>query len=223
MLLCIARSSWVAFAIYVLLIIVYLLMKRKKNYFKRVLTIAVIFLICLTCVNMLDKNKTVSNKVNKMQSEIKTITTTQEMTDKMGSGRIEIWKLTARLIYKKPILGAGVDAIEDGYVYECTDEYLKILEKHPIHIDKAHNEYLQIAATMGIPALCTYLIFLGTILTPSIDYFRKYRTIATLMIVIISYLSQAFFNISTIGIAPIFWFILGIASRNLKYARNKEN
>ena len=31
-----------------------------------------------------------------------------------------------------------------------------------------------------------------------------------LLIPIIAYLVQAFFNISTIGVAPIFWFLLGL-------------
>lgn len=70
---------------------------------------------------------------------------------------------------------------------------------------------------MGIPALIVYLVFISTIIFPSIKNIKKSKIIASYTIVVISYLVQAFFNISTIGIAPIFWFILELASRNINY------
>mgnify|MGYP000451980797 FL=1 len=43
-----------------------------------------------------------------------------------------------------------------------------------------------------------------------INYIFKRKDIFIILSIIGSYLVQAFFNISTIGIAPIFWFCLGI-------------
>ena len=90
------------------------------------------------------------------------------------------------------------------------------------YIDKAHNEYLHIAVTMGIPALLFYLAFIGMIVIKGIKRSSKHKVIAMYTIVIISYLVQAFFNISTIGIAPIFWFILGLASRSINHEKIKQ-
>ena len=97
---------------------------------------------------------------------------------------------------------------------EFPEENAAFTAKSNTYIGKAHNEYLQIAATMGIPALVVYLIFIGMIIFPSIKYMKKSKVITVYTIVIISYLVQAFFNISTIGVAPILWLILGLASRN---------
>ena len=75
--------------------------------------------------------------------------------------------------------------------------------------DKAHNEYLQIAATIGIPALIIYLAFVCQIVFKDKNIFKNNATFI-LLVPIISYLVQAFFNISTIGVAPIFWLLLGL-------------
>lgn len=85
-------------------------------------------------------------------------------------------------------------------------------------IDKAHNEYLQIAATLGIPALAIYSIFICMIIFPKLPKIFKQEYSLLILSVIINYLTQAFFNISTIGIAPLFWFALGIANnKNFNY------
>lgn len=91
-----------------------------------------------------------------------------------------------------------------------TEESFEFIKAHNGIPDKAHNEYLQIAVTLGIPALIAYLIFLGMIIIPNLKYIFKQKYIFILLSIIGSYLVQAFFNISTIGIAPIFWLCLGI-------------
>ena len=74
-----------------------------------------------------------------------------------------------------------------------------------------HNEYLHIAATIGIPALIIYLIFISTILIPKMKQMMNNKVSYIITLAIICYLVQAFFNISTIGVAPIFWMILGLS------------
>lgn len=97
-----------------------------------------------------------------------------------------------------------------------TEESFEFIKAHNDIPDKAHNEYLQIAVTLGIPALIAYLIFLGMIIIPNLKYIFKQKYIFILLSIIGSYLVQAFFNISTIGIAPIFWLTLGIIdNRNI--------
>ena len=78
-------------------------------------------------------------------------------------------------------------------------------------INNAHNEYLHIAATMGIPALIVYLLFLGSILRGKLKYMFQDKVTFTLCLVIIGYLTQALFINYTLGIAPLFWMILGLA------------
>lgn len=220
MLVCGARSAMVAFVVSMLMITTYLIVKRKKIFFIRYFIVIICFILCFGGIYAIDKNKVVSRKVNVAKSEITQIAT-DGIKDNMGSGRIKIWRMTSKMIYKVPIFGCGVDALRDGLKELCTEEYIDYLITHKVYVDKTHNEYLQIAVTMGIPAVLVYLVFLGSIGIMGIKKVFKYKTIAIYIVMISAYLVQAFFNISTIGIAPIFWFILGITSRNLNKTKTE--
>lgn len=111
---------------------------------------------------------------------------------------------------KYPILGVGTDNLQHAVIENLTDEGMKVIERFHAIPDKAHNEYLQIAATLGIPALILYMTFLCMIILPKLKDLFKNNYIFLMLCIIGSYLVQAFFNISTIGIAPLFWFALGI-------------
>lgn len=218
MIMCIARSSWVAFAIYMFLTTIYLIINRKKELWKRYMVLIIIFILCfgiITVPKQKDKNNTVLQKINLVKTEIKDI---QEkgITNKNGSSRIRIWKNTSKILLKAPIFGCGVDALKDALIINCPEEVLSFLRKYGGFVDKAHNEYLQIAVTMGIPAITIYLGAVTLILLPNMKKSLKSEESMLISTVIISYLAQAFFNISTIGVAPIYWFILGAAARYLK-------
>ncbi len=124
---------------------------------------------------------------------------------------MKLRKITIKLIGKNPIFGCGTDNLRNGLMKDCQEEFLKFVNRSKTIPDKAHNEYLQIAATIGIPALIVYLAFVGMILFPKMKYMFKDKAMLIICITIISYLVQAFFNISTIGVAPLFWMILGLS------------
>ncbi len=210
LLVCLARSAWLSAVTCLMILVIFLLYKRKKEYFIRFLTIIITFSLAFTIINFTGKENTKS-KGTKMVNEIKQITTTG-ITERNGSGRIAIWNMVIKLTLKNPILGVGTDNLEYG-LYE--DEEIKYNELYEFvvraqaSVDKAHNEYLQIAATLGIPALLIYLTFLGIIIFKNVKRSFKNNAVFVLLLSIASYLIQAFFNISTIGIAPFFWLILG--------------
>ena len=90
-------------------------------------------------------------------------------------------------------------------------------------IDKAHNEYLQIAVTTGILSLIAYLVFIWFVCTSLLKKYiknvKKKRRLDNdnIMIIavaasLVSYLVQAFGNISIIGVAPLFWGMLAIGA-----------
>ncbi len=69
---------------------------------------------------------------------------------------------------------------------------------------------MQYAVTLGIPALLIYIAFILCILKDNIKDIETNDEKLILYLIIISYLVQANFNISTIGVAPLFWFSLGL-------------
>ena len=78
--------------------------------------------------------------------------------------------------------------------------------------DKAHNEFLHIAATIGIPAVIIYISFIFITLKTLIkSNFKENKSALIIFLCLVSYLVQSMFNISTIGVAPIFYFLLGFS------------
>ena len=215
LLVCLARSSWVASIICLFILIIFLLYKRKKEYFIRFLVVAITFSLAFTIINFTGKENTKS-KGKAMVNEIKQITTTG-ITNKNGSGRIAIWKMVLKLALRHPILGVGPENLKYGLFEDEDIKYNELLEYYKssgASVDKAHNEYLNIAATLGIPALLVYLAFLTIIILKNLKLSFKNNAIFVLLLSIASYLIQAFFNISTIGIAPLFWLILGFINND---------
>lgn len=118
-----------------------------------------------------------------------------------GTGRIEVWKTTIKVIPKYLLHGVGID----NFIH--INNGGPIVRKGAMY-DKAHNEYLQILATMGIFSLLSYIALHFLIIKKSWKYMKNKEIY--LLLPIISYLIQAQFNISVIEVAPIFYIGLGL-------------
>ena len=88
-----------------------------------------------------------------------TVVKTSGIDDKLGSNRIQIWKVVIELIEKHPIFGVGTDNLKNGVGENLTETSIDFIQRAKGIMDKAHNEYLHIAVTIGIPALILYLTF----------------------------------------------------------------
>ena len=208
MLCSLTRSAWVAFGVYSIIGIIYIIYKKEKSIIKNSIMLFIAFVIIFAVGDILSNGRIIGrNKV--MLSEFKNMAT-EGVTESMGSGRIEIWKITLNQIKLHPWIGTGVDTLKDVISEDQPDYYIDRIIETNTYIDKAHNEYLQIAATIGIPALIIYLLFLFIIMKENLKQFFSNKIILILLLSIIGYLVQAFFNISTIGVAPIFWIMLGL-------------
>lgn len=205
---CQARSGWIAFAIFSVLMLIYLIKNKNKEYAKRALILLVCF-ITIFGVIYLPQSSKVRTKIKQVKRDV-TIVKTSGIDDKLGSSRIQIWKVVIELIEKYPIFGVGTDNLKNGVGENLTETSIDFIQRAKGIMDKAHNEYLHIAVTIGLPALVLYLIFIALAILPNIKKIFKKESIFIILSVIISYLAQAFFNISTIGIAPLFWTALGI-------------
>ena len=121
-----------------------------------------------------------------------------------------VWKNTLKVVPKHLLHGVGVDNFYDAF---DTPLFRFIKGGDAIeYYDKAHNEYLQKLVTEGIFSLITYLSMLFIIFINSIKkVFKDNESIViALFLAFIGYLVQAFFNISVIEVAPLFWIICGL-------------
>lgn len=213
---CMARSGWVASILFFVILLIYLIKNRKKEYFKRAFIILMIFGAIFLGLYF-QKQSVVKNKISVVKNDIAMITQNKTQNE-IGSGRLQIWKATLELMQKYPILGVGPDNLEKGIMKNLTPTSIDYILK--TKIDKAHNEYLQIGVTLGIPALIVYLTFLAVTIIPKLKLALKEKNTFMVLSAIIVYLAQAFFNISTIGIAPLLWIALGIID-NKNFEQNQ--
>ncbi len=185
---------------------------KRKHLWKRWSLLAVSLLLIAVIINFSEKGHYV-NRASTIFSESYQVVTNQS-TGYEGSSRLFIWKKTLPLLKDFFWIGSGPDTFE--FIFPATPEEREIyLGDANIIVDKAHNEYLQIAVTLGTPALLVYLLFVFSILSRAFQAVKRAADnekviLLGLISVVIGYLIQAFFNISTVPVAPIFWALLGI-------------
>lgn len=216
MLVSMTRSSWVGLAVATIFGIIYVVKNFSKEILKRTIHIVIGFTIIFVFVlipppiaDYFDVN-TLNGRLAALGHDFVVLFDNDAEKSALGSGRMIIWKIALEELTFVPILGTGPDALVDGLKENYTDDYVKFIVNTHMQIDKAHNEYLQIAVTLGIPALIVYLTFIAQILASARKNIFKNNATFILFIPIVSYLVQAFFNISTIGVAPVFWALLGL-------------
>lgn len=59
--------------------------------------------------------------------------------------RVSLWAATSRMIHDAPFLGLGLGSFENAYPLYAQSFY-------PVVMDKAHNDFLELAAGWGLPA-----------------------------------------------------------------------
>ena len=130
--------------------------------------------------------------------------------DAFGSYRMGVWRHALALARENLLFGGGTDTFMTALSQRLADTG----EALPELFDNAHNEYLNLAANNGFPALLLYLAAMITLLLTG----RRSREKGCLAAVVLMYMAQAFFSFSIIIVAPMFWVAAGLcaaASRHL--------
>ncbi len=226
MLVTMTRSAWTGLGVASIFGLIYVIKNFNKDILKRTIYLCAGFIMIFIFVlfppkfikNSYFNVNLLSGRFEETFSDFNDMFGQKEDQNEMGSGRIEIWKNVLEVIAQSPLLGSGPDTLKDSLIIHNPLQVIERVNRIGSVIDKAHNEYLQIAATIGIPALIIYLAFLAQICAEQKNMFKDNSTFI-LLIPIISYMVQAFFNISTIGVAPIFYFLLGLI-QNEKFKEN---
>lgn len=204
------RSCWLSFAVILFFIAISVLVFNRSKWDSFLVSILLMVSITLLL------NKT---KKNALSTRSGTIKKEMAMKDEYGgSGRLKIWEITGIVIQDHPFLGTGPENLKSVIHAEHKKEINEYYRVKKTSIDKAHNEYLHIAAVTGIPSLILYLMILSLILFQNAKHIFQANLKTLLLLTIIAYLIQAFFNISVIAVAPIYWIVLGFLSQKTKEA-----
>jgi putative inorganic carbon (HCO3(-)) transporter len=122
--------------------------------------------------------------------------------------RLLMWRDTIPVIMERPLLGHGPDNFAEPFKRH-EGEDLRAFFPGGETVDKAHNEFLQVAATTGLLGLAAYLwIF--------VSYFRHaYRSggwpLLALSGGVLAYILQLQTAFTTIATGVTFWAILGVS------------
>lgn len=193
----------------VLLSILFIIIYNKKyintkssviRYITSIILIAITFVL----VGVSTNNKFVLD-IKKLFFESNEVIVNQNVSDNFGSGRMEIWKKTLPKVKDYLWLGVGIDCYK--YIFN------PLFKNKNGVVTKAHNEYLQYIITEGIYCLIAYLLLL---LFSIKNNFKRSRNESyhyldyAILLSVIGYITQAFFNISVIRVAPLFYILLGL-------------
>ena len=130
--------------------------------------------------------------------------------DEFATKRVYIWRNALSVMMERPVIGSGPDTF--GYVFPIKAQYF-----YDVFYDKAHNEYLQILICQGFLGLILYLVFLFILFTKSILPASKNPLLMAALAAFTGFCVQAFFNISTPIVNPLFWVLAGVMSRLVEH------
>jgi putative inorganic carbon (HCO3(-)) transporter len=206
------RGAWIGgiIALCSYFIFSFLYEARSKSIFHRYAIITIITVVIIISFNQISGGGFI-DRFTSISTETVEVLTNGDSSEKGGAFRIFIWKRVIQLISEKPLFGYGIENLMEPFVENYKEEMIDTLG-YILLVDKAHNEYLHIAVTSGIPSLIIYLTFIYQVLKKGIKQIPKVSKYWPIMAAILGYLTQAFFNISVVSVAYIFWILLGLAS-----------
>ena len=152
-----------------------------------------------------------------------------EGQEKFASARGYIWSRTFPLLKNTFFIGYGPDNYL--YYFPQNDFYgkLNVYNDMWMLVDKPHNLYLQIAMNTGVVSLISILIlfimygFYSFRLYYNCDMSEETNVYGLACFLGVSaYLVTSIFNDSVVGVAPVFWIVLGLGIAMNEIARSSK-
>ncbi len=194
------RGAWLALILIGFASLYFLRFKQTRRFHIAVFSS---FLFVFLAMNFLSESK--------IERRTKTIKNELNINNEWaGSGRALIWKMSFDIIKEHPFFGAGPENLKEALKQTKNKRSNKYLKLTGHTVDKAHNEFLHIAAVSGFPGLILYLIFLVLIFKKNTREIKRFNTKSAIALAILAYAIQSLFNISVIAVFPLFWVLLGL-------------
>lgn len=184
-----------------------------KEFYKYI--ILFILTVCIILIYNYNTGGALLSRFLTISSDAKGFLAMGDSSDYMGSNRGFIWKRVVELIKRKPFVGYGIENLGEAFDQYYKQDILEIL-KLDFEVDKAHNEYLNIAVTTGVPSLIAYMIFIISIFKTGFHNIKHNSVFILLAASVTGYLIAAFFNISVVAVAYIYWIYIGFLAMDNK-------
>jgi O-antigen ligase len=175
----------------------------SKEHLSKIIKVIAIFIIVSFIINIC--NGLLVNELTKLFGDIQNVVSNTETAEKAGSGRWILWVEGVKFSLEKPLFGFGPENLGARYMLEGIEH------------DRPHNEFIQIAASLGIPALLFYIAALFrhfSIL--ALNRNNLNTTIITLNSIIVAYLISSLFGNTMFYTSPFYFMFLGMTVSNTK-------
>lgn len=186
----------------------YMYFRYSKGEFTRYIILIVITMLLLALYNFYTEGAFIDRFLS-IKRDADEFLTKGDRADYSGANRGFIWKRVAELIKKRPLAGYGIENLGEAFKKYYTQDMIELWNEVR-YLDKAHNEYLHIAVTSGIPSLLVYLTFISQIILKGLFRLKNCKTALLILSSVIGYMTAAFFNISVVSVAYVYWIFLGL-------------
>jgi O-antigen ligase len=127
-----------------------------------------------------------------------------------------LWRQTLPLLLRRPLLGYGPEALTLVFPQSWDRERQRLFGPIPMRIDKAHNDTLDMAMSVGLLGLAAYWWLILASLRRGWAAFRSSgpnRLVALAAVVgILAFWFDLQFGFSIVSVAPVFWSVMGVAA-----------
>jgi len=136
------------------------------------------------------------------------------------SARIETWKISLSMMKKRPLFGWGLDNFGTIYPRYITPKFVRSAGRDMLQ-SYAHNEFLQVGATMGIIGLMVYAWLIIAFFKLLIRLIRKGEEDTRVFLVgilssSVGLMVYSQFHFSVVTTSIMFWLFMGIAGKIAK-------
>ena len=173
LIICQSRGIWISTSITLILAICIIIKFNLLKIFqenKKWLTLLLITFLIITIIYSTD------NFLNKSAITVpqRAISTFDEQDPSINT-RLLMWKTTFEMIKDRPIFGSGIGTFKMNYLFYQA-EFLNnnsYFIKYSGNAKEAHNEYLQIAAELGLLGLGIFLYIIYLFYRIVLNFFKK--------------------------------------------------
>lgn len=137
-----------------------------------------------------------------------------DLSEADAASRISGWKSALGMIKERPLLGMGPDTLSINFRRYAFPEFSRLIGKALANPAYAHNEVLQIAATLGIVGLLSYLWLLLSYFRTIVKFpdLRQAPIVVGIAASISAVLVNNLFSFHTVTTATLFWLFLGFTT-----------
>lgn len=187
------RGAWLAVAIVCGLLLIYYMLKSKRNVVIGALFIILISVVLVNNTKFMHRLDTIDD-FDKYQS---------------NTERILIWQSAWNMFKDHPILGVGLGQYTENY----QKKYISPQAKEP-NLGHAHNNFMQMLAENGIVGFAGFIVMFGYIILKNSIEWIKTKNVYALMIIVstVCLILQGFteYNVGNSAVIKMYWLILGL-------------